>query len=60
MAWSREFTNACFSAELICITFLLTGEREGSREDGGKHGGREEKGRETRGRVKGGREEGGK
>lgn len=27
LAWSRAFTNACFSAVLICMMFLLTGGR---------------------------------
>lgn len=27
LARSKAFTNACFSAVLICMTFLLTGER---------------------------------
>lgn len=27
LAWSRAFTNACFSAVLICMMFLLTGEK---------------------------------
>lgn len=25
LAWSRAFTNACFSDVLICMIFLLTG-----------------------------------
>ena len=31
-AWSKALTKACFSAELSCITFLLTGEMERDRE----------------------------
>lgn len=27
LAWSKAFTNACFSAVLICMIFLLTGVR---------------------------------
>lgn len=27
LAWSKAFTNACFSAALICMIFLLTGAR---------------------------------
>lgn len=44
LAWSKAFTNACFSAALICMIFLLTGTKLMEEEEDGGAGGERVKG----------------